>query len=157
PLGRLLELAALYGPDLHPAATLVVRRRDVQRRHQSTQGKTLDLLHAFLDILASGRGATLALDRIADRLEVDRCHEHPAIVDHRIFLLLRRLLALRLVHGVDVFDHRVVVADAGELHGIVALGPPETAGRHDIAFRGAPHHRYHLAQRISLALQLLDR
>src|SRR5712691_6880 len=50
PVGDLLELAALHLPDLDETAALVIRRRNLERRHQPTQGEVGDLLEAGLGV-----------------------------------------------------------------------------------------------------------
>ena len=106
PVAVLDELAALDGPDLHPAAALVVLGRDLHGRHHAAEREVLDRLHALLHVLAGWAGAALGLDGVADRLDVQGGDHHAAIVVDAGLLLLRRRLALRLVHGVDVLDHR---------------------------------------------------
>src|SRR6516225_280951 len=81
PLGGFLELAALDGPDLNPAAALVVLWGNVEGRNEPIEGEVFDLLHALLDILAGWLGAALGLDGVADRFEMDGCLEHSAVVD----------------------------------------------------------------------------
>src|SRR6476619_7962943 len=88
PVCGLLKLAALDGPDLHPAAALVVFRRDVEGRHYPTEREVLDLLHTLLDVFARGLGAALGLDGVANGFEMDGGLEHAAIVYYRVFLLL---------------------------------------------------------------------
>src|SRR5580700_1770876 len=55
PVLHLHELAAFDRPDLHPAATLVVGRRELQRRYKAAQREAFDRLHALLDILRRRR------------------------------------------------------------------------------------------------------
>src|SRR6478735_1789088 len=82
------QLAALDGPDLHPAATLVVGRRELHRRQQAAQREALDLLHALLDVLAVRLGAALGLDGVAQRLDLNRRrHDAAVVVDARLHLL----------------------------------------------------------------------
>src|SRR5215831_13759350 len=59
PLGGLLELTAIDGPDLHPAAALVVFRGDVEGRNEPAEGEVFDLLHPLLDVLAGRLAAAL--------------------------------------------------------------------------------------------------
>src|SRR5262245_43882817 len=61
PVLDLHELAALYRPDLDPAAAFVVGRRDLERRHDAAQGEALDRLHALLHLFRVGLGAVLGL------------------------------------------------------------------------------------------------
>ncbi len=95
--------------------------------------------------------------RVADGLDVERGDEDAAVVEHGGGHLLRRRLALLLVHLPDVVQHRVVLADAGELDRVVALGHPEAAGGVDIGLGRAPHEGHDLAERIAHPLELLDR
>src|SRR5215207_2694417 len=110
PFGLLDELAALDLVDLHPAAAFVILRGHGERRHDAAERELLDRLEALLDLLAGRLLAAIRLHRVADRLDVQRRIQDAAIVHHRIAHLLRRLFALRLVHGLDFLAHRVVVA-----------------------------------------------
>src|SRR5215831_9138806 len=157
PLGRLLELTAFDGPDLHPAAALVVLRGDVEGRNEPAESEVFDLLHPVLDVLTAWLAAALGLDGVADRFEVDGCEKHAAVVDDGVGLLLGRLLALRLVHGIDFSDRRIIVADTCELHAAVAFRGRKPACGVNVGLSGTPHQRDHLAQGITLALELLDR
>src|SRR5262249_9616485 len=60
PVGYLLELSTLHLPDLDETTALVVRRGDLQRRHQPAQREVRDLLEARLGVgpgdLAVGLG-----------------------------------------------------------------------------------------------------
>src|SRR6266851_3539420 len=99
PVLHLHELAALDGPDLHPATAFMVGGGDLHRWYEAAQGEALDRLHALLDLLRGRHGAALRLDGIAQRLDVDRRMQDTAVVvDGRVHLL-RCGLALRLVHG----------------------------------------------------------
>ena len=87
---------------------------------------------------------------------MDRSNHDAAVIEHADLLTGRRGLALCLVHRIDVLDHLEVLTDARELDGVVALRDAITAGSLDVGLRGAPHEGDHLAQRIALALELLD-
>src|SRR5438093_12028740 len=50
PVGDLHELAVLHLPDLHEPATLVILRRDLERRHEPAQGEVRDLLEPGLRV-----------------------------------------------------------------------------------------------------------
>ena len=70
---------------------------------------------------------------------------------------LRRLLALRLVHVSNFLADRVVVADPGEGHRVIALGCFPAASADDVVFTRGPYQSNDLGQRIALALEFLDR
>src|SRR5690242_14617800 len=72
PVRLLDELAALDLEDLHPTAAFVLRRRDRQRWHESAEVELLDALKALLDILALGRLAAGQLQRVLQRLDMNR-------------------------------------------------------------------------------------
>src|SRR5688572_22090202 len=78
------ELAALDGEDLDPAAALVVLRRDLERRYETAERKALDLLKALLHVLACRLLAAVQLERLTQRLDLDRRLQQPAVVDHGI-------------------------------------------------------------------------
>src|SRR5216684_6454429 len=156
PVLHLHELAALDGPDLHPAAAFMVGRAELHRRNEAAQGEALDRFHAFLYVLAGGRGTTLGFNSVADRLDVQRRAQDAAVVvDGRVHFLGRRL-ALGLVHGLDLLQDWEVLADAGELEGVVAFRYTHAAGSDDVGLGAAPNKRDHFAERVALALQLLD-
>src|SRR5262245_62735743 len=64
PLGGLDELAALDRPHLHPAAALMIERRQLHRRHHATERKALDRLHAVLDVDRVRPRPALGLDGV---------------------------------------------------------------------------------------------
>ena len=88
---------------------------------------------------------------------MERRDEDAAVVEDGGRHLLRRRLPFLLVHLPDLVQHRVVGADTGELHRVVALGRREAAGGVDVGLGRAPHERHDLAERIAHALELLDR
>src|SRR5260370_38799265 len=51
PVLHLHELAALDGPDLHPATAFMVGGGDSHCWHEAAQGEALDRLHALLHLL----------------------------------------------------------------------------------------------------------
>src|SRR2546428_5414332 len=59
PVGHLLELPTLHLPDLNETATLVVGRRDLERRGQTAQGEVWDLLEPRPLVLPGGLAAGL--------------------------------------------------------------------------------------------------
>src|SRR6185503_18298462 len=120
------------------------------------QREALDGLHAVLHVLAGGLGPALGLDGVADGLDVQSGYHQAAIVEDAGLLLLGSRLALRLVHRVDVLDDLEIPANPGKLQRVVALGYLIPAGSLDVGLGGAPHQRDHLAQRVALALELLD-
>src|SRR6267143_262630 len=71
PLGLLDELAALDLEDLDEPAAFMVRRGDLERRHQPAEAEILDRLEALLHILAGRLFPAIRLDRIADRLDME--------------------------------------------------------------------------------------
>src|SRR5438270_1696005 len=144
PLGLLDELAALDLENLHPAAALVVLRGDLERRNQALEGEIVYLFEALLDILAGRLPAARCLDRIADRLDVKRRVEDCTVVDHRVVHPLWRLLALRLVHGLDFLADRIVVAGTGECQRVIALCHWPATGRQDIGLGRGPDEAHHL-------------
>src|SRR5215471_3853426 len=58
------ELAAFDLEDLHPAATLVLGRGDLQRWYQTTQRQAVNHLEAFFHVLAGRRLAACQLQGI---------------------------------------------------------------------------------------------
>src|ERR1700739_4602110 len=80
PLGLLDEFAALGLVDLHPAAALVVGRGDVERRHQPAEGEIVDRLEPLLDLFTGRLLAAIRLDRVADRLDMERRDQEAAVV-----------------------------------------------------------------------------
>src|SRR6266568_1883080 len=98
PLGLLDELAALDLKDLDKSAAFMVRRGDLERRHQPAEAEILDRLEALLYILAGRLLPAIRFDRIANRLDMEGRPQHAAVVHDRAFHLLLRLLAPRLVH-----------------------------------------------------------
>src|SRR5260221_12884558 len=70
PLGLLDELAALDLEDLDKSAAFMVRRGDLEGRHQATEAEIIDRLEALLHILAGRRLAAVRFDRIANRLDM---------------------------------------------------------------------------------------
>src|SRR2546422_1221696 len=122
PVGHLHELPALDLIDLDQPAALVVIRRDLERRHESAQREARDLLEPFLHVLAGDPPVGLGLERVPHRLDLDsRPHDTAVVVDRRRHLLRRRL-ALLLVHLTDLVQDGVVRPHARELHDVVALG-----------------------------------
>src|SRR6266850_6627987 len=81
PVRDLLELAALYLPDLDEAATLVIGRRDLEGRHQPAQGEVGDLLEAGLRVDPGDLPVRLGLEGVANGLDMERADEHAAIVE----------------------------------------------------------------------------
>src|SRR3972149_2426267 len=151
------ELAPLRLVDLNPAAPLVVVRRELDGRDDATERDALDLLEAGLHILAGDLAVGLRLQGIPDRLDLEgRPHDAPVVI-HGGRNLLRRLLPLLFVHLFDLLDHGEVLADAGELDGVVPLGHAPAARRLDVGLGRAPDERHDLPERIADALQLLDR
>src|SRR5712691_1633160 len=71
PLGLLDELAALDLEDLDKTAAFVVRRGDLERRHQPAEAEILDRLEALLHILAGRLLPAIGFDRIANRLDME--------------------------------------------------------------------------------------
>src|SRR6516225_1677463 len=135
------ELSVPDGPHLHPAAALMIGFGYRDRGHHAAERKALDVLHAFLDVLTRGLCAALGLDGIADGFRMQRGVHDATIIDDAYLLLLRRRLALGLVHRVYVPDHLEVRADAGELQRIVAVGHVVTASGLDVVFRRPPDQR----------------
>src|SRR6266850_8340784 len=82
PVGYPYELAVLHLPDLYEPATLMVGRGDLERRHQPAQGEVRDLLESVLGVDARDLAVGLGLQRVADRLDVQRADEHAAVVEH---------------------------------------------------------------------------
>src|SRR5262245_371683 len=80
PLAVLCQLAALDGPDLHPAAALVIFRRHLHRRHHAAERDALDRLSTVLHFLTGGLGAALGLDGIACGFGVDGRDHDTAVV-----------------------------------------------------------------------------
>src|SRR5215468_9993170 len=66
PVRKRHELLPLGLVESHPAATLVILRRDRQRR-ETTQGEILNMLETFLDLL-TGHGQTFLFDGEPDAL-----------------------------------------------------------------------------------------
>src|SRR5882724_934770 len=114
PLGLLDKLATLDLEDLDESAAFMVRRGDLERRHQTTKAEILDRLEALLHILAGRLLPAVRFDRVADRLDMEGRPQQTPVVHHRTFHHLLRLLAPRLVHFPDFLAYRVVVADPGE-------------------------------------------
>src|SRR5436309_11479387 len=73
-------LAAAHLPDLHQAAALVVGGRDLERRHEASEGEALDLLEASLHVLAR------------DLAVRTRSEEHTSELQSRENLVCRLLL-----------------------------------------------------------------
>src|SRR5947199_7118349 len=71
PLRLLDELAALDLEDLDKSAAFMVRRGNLERRHQTAEAEILDRLEALLHILAGRLLAAVGLDRVADRLDME--------------------------------------------------------------------------------------
>ncbi len=121
----------------------MVLGRDRERGREATEREVLDLLEGIANVLARRFLAFLRDHRQADRFELDRCLEYPAIVHHGIFdHLLRDLLVLGLVHGLDVFDHLVVPTDTGVLQRVIAFSQRPAACGHDVGFRTRPDEPY---------------
>src|SRR5438309_364206 len=76
PLGLLDELAALDLEDLDEPAALMVRRSDLEGRHQATEAEIIDRLEALLHILTGRRLPAIRLDRIANGLDMEGRPEH---------------------------------------------------------------------------------
>src|SRR6266849_4469208 len=157
PLGLLDELTALDLEDLDKSATLMVRRGDLERRDQTTEAEILDRLKALLHLLAGRLLPAVRFDRIANRLDMEGRPQQTPVVHHRTFHHLLRLLAPRLVHLPDFLAHRVVVADPGEGHRVIALGDRPAACPGDVLFARRPDQTEHLRQREAVGLERLDR
>src|SRR3954454_18057032 len=138
------ELAALDGEDPDPAAALVVIRGDFERREEAAERKVLDLLSPLLYVVTGRLLAAVQLQRLADRLDLHRRLQQPAIVDDGVFHLLWRLFSLLLVHRLDFLAYRVIVAGAGELHRAIAFGDGPAASRLDVVLGRGPHQTHHL-------------
>src|SRR6266542_3104435 len=78
PIGLLHELAALDLEDLDKSAAFMVRRGDLERRHQPAEAEILDRLEALLHILAGRLLAAVRFERIADRLDMEGCPQQAA-------------------------------------------------------------------------------
>src|SRR5438445_7400189 len=92
PLGLLDELAALDLEDLDKSAAFMVRRGDLERRHQPAEAEVLDRLEALLHILAGRLLAAICFNRVADRLDMECRPQQAAVVHHRAVHGLLRLL-----------------------------------------------------------------
>ena len=143
--------------NLHPATAFMVGRGNLQWWKEAVQAEVVDLLEAILHIRAGQLFPAIGLDRIADRLDMDRGIEDAAVVDHRVVHRLWRLFTLRLVHRLDFLADRVVVAGAGELQGVIPLCDLPAAGRLDVGLGRGPDEPDDLGQRIPGALVFLDR
>src|SRR6266705_2508506 len=82
-LGLLDELAALDLKDLDKSAAFMVRRGDLERRHQPAEAEILDRLEALLYILAGRLLPAVGFERIADRLDMQGGPQQTPIVHHR--------------------------------------------------------------------------
>src|SRR5437773_3279773 len=119
PVCRVDEFAALNLEDLDPAATLVIGRGDFERWHEAAQAETADRFQPLLDVVAGRLLAAIRLQRVADRLDMDGGLQQTAVVVDRVFVhALEGLLALLLVHLLDLLPDRILVTGAGELHGV---------------------------------------
>src|SRR5438309_1793964 len=58
-------LAAPHLPDLHQASALVVRGRDLERRHQASEREASDLLEPLLPVLGGERPKRWAIRKSA--------------------------------------------------------------------------------------------
>src|SRR6516164_10742157 len=134
PVRLLDELAVMDLEDLHPSAAFVIGGRDLERRHETAQGEVMDLLETALHICSGRLFAARRLQCVPDRLDVERRVEDSTVVDHRIVHRLGRLLALCLVHGLDVLTHRIVVAGAGKLQRVIAFCYLPATRRLDVGF-----------------------
>src|SRR4029077_17488797 len=134
PLGLLDELAAVDLEDLHPAAALMVGRRDIERRQQAAEAEIVDLLEALFDIIPGRRFAAIGFERIAGRLDMDGGPQEATVVHNRIIHRLRRLPGLRLPHRPDLPADRIVVTDAGEGHRVIAFRYRPATRSHDVMF-----------------------
>src|SRR6266699_1549437 len=157
PLGLLDELAALDLKDLDKSAAFMVRRGDLERRHQPAEAEILDRLEALLHVLAGRLLAAVRLDRIANRLDMEGRPQQSAVVHDCAFHHLLRLLAPRLVHLPDFLAHGVVVADPGERHRVIAFRDRPAACPGDVLFARRPDQTEHLRQRETVGLERLDR
>src|SRR5436853_4575605 len=72
PLGLLDELAALDLEDLDKSTAFMIRRGDLEGRHQTTEAEIIDRLEALLHVLASWLLPAIRFDCIANRLDVQR-------------------------------------------------------------------------------------
>src|SRR5205823_2948798 len=88
-------------PEIAFSVVVLLGRRDRQRRHQSAQIELLDALEALLDVLAFGRFTAGLLQRVLQRLDMDRRLQETPVIDHGVVHLLRRLLAVLFVHRLD--------------------------------------------------------
>src|SRR6266436_6584637 len=157
PLGLLDELTALDLEDLYEPAAFMVRRGNLERRHQTTEAEISDRLEALLNILAGRLLPAVRLGRIADRLDMEGCPQQASVVHHSAVYHLLRLLAPRLVHFPDFLAHRVVVADPGEGHRVIAFGDRPATRPGDVLFARRPDQTEHLRQRVAVGLERLDR
>src|SRR6266852_399565 len=157
PLGLLDELTALDLEDLDKPAAFMVRRGDLEGRHQTTEAEIIDRLEALLYILAGRLLPAVRVDRIANRLDMEGRPQQAAVIHDGAFHHLLRLLAPRLVHLPDFLAHRVIVADSGEGHCVVALGDRPATRPGDVLFARRPDQTDHLRQREAVGLERLDR
>src|SRR6516162_5477020 len=94
PVGLLDEFAALDLEDLYPAATLMIGRRDLQRRHQAAQRKIADLFESILDVGPGRRFAAIGFQRITDPFDMNRGLQKTTVVIDRVLVhQIERFLA----------------------------------------------------------------
>src|SRR6266851_7019238 len=96
PLGLLDELAALDLEDLDEPAAFMIRRGDLEGRHQTTEAEVLDRLEALLHILAGRLLPAIRFDRIANCLDMEGRPQQATVIHDRALHHLLRLLAPRL-------------------------------------------------------------
>src|SRR5262249_41680506 len=94
---------------------------EFERRNETTQCEIADGLESLLDVLARGRSTTRRLYGVANSFNVKSGRQQATIVIDGLLHLLRRLPACGLVHLDDVLAHRIIIADAGELDGVIAF------------------------------------
>src|SRR5437879_8577238 len=81
PVGHLLELPTLHLPDLNETATLVVGRRDLERRDQTAQGEVRELLEPSLRVVPGELAVGLGLQSVAVSHHVEGDEKRLAIVE----------------------------------------------------------------------------
>src|SRR5207237_3270797 len=144
--------------DLHPAATFVVGRRNLQRRDEAAEGEVADLFEAVLDIGPGRRLAAVRFQRVTDSLDMNGgLQEAAVVIDAVLVHQVERLLARLLVHRLDLLTNRVVVAGAGELHRVIAFGDAKAARRVDVGLGGGPDQADYFRQRIAVRFKGFDR
>src|SRR6516164_3425086 len=113
PVRHRYELLPLGLVEPHPAAALMIHRRDREGGQEPTQGEILDALIALLHLLPS-HGQTCMLDGEPDALDHQRGNEDAPVVVHPTNIV-RYILMRRLVHLKDLPEHRKVPPHPGKL------------------------------------------